>query len=103
MFTVGQEAQLRWYESLAEAGVLASKFKDKTKRVDAVKLLQLSGLMVLRDSHKVYGGPGRGVCQKYGLGPNHPLFHRFTAMHGDLRDPLGLPCIVGDDSAVIAA
>ena len=68
--------------------------RDNNKRDAAMKMLQLSGLIVLRDSTRVYGGREHGVAQKFGLGVNHPCFAQFVALYGNVRDPKGLPCVV---------
>lgn len=101
MHTCGQRSQFDWYRCLWDAGVLTARYKDKSKRVDVPKVLQLAGLIVLRDSEHKYGGRQHGVCDKYGLGINHPLYARFVALYGDVVDPKCLPCVVrfGDQQA----
>jgi hypothetical protein len=94
MFTVGQTSQFDWYKKLADAGVLKAKFKDKNKRVDVVKMLQLAGLIVLRDGNHKYGGKEYGVSDKFGLGVNHPFYAQFVSIHGHVVDPKSLSCIV---------
>jgi hypothetical protein len=94
MHSCSQAGQESMYRKLAAAGLLRATFEDKRKRVAVPVLLQLAGLVVLRDGNWKFGGRCDGVGNRYGLGQNHPRFREFTSLYGHVVDPRSLPCIV---------
>jgi hypothetical protein len=102
MHTCDQPGQKAWYQSLHEAGVLVKGVKNNDKRNAVMKALQLAGLIVIRDSKAVWGGPVAGQCQKFGLGVNHPSFKKFIAQYGHVVDPKSLP-VVNVRSSILQA
>ncbi len=88
---VGQEAM---YRKLGAAGLLSATFADKRKRVAVPVMLQLAGLIVLRNATWKFGGRDGGVGKCYGIGPHHPRFAEFTGLYGHVVDRTSLPCIV---------
>ena len=68
-------------------------FRNKNKRLAAIDLLQLSGLIVLRDGNFVYGGKHGGVGNKYAPGVHHPRYAEFNAVYGYQIDRRSLPVL----------
>lgn len=91
MHTCSQLGQEGMYEKLTNSGLLTAKYEDKRKRVAVPVMLQLSGLIVLRDAKWKFGGKKDGFGHAFGLGVNHPRFNQFTALHGHVVDPQSAP------------
>lgn len=91
MHSLSDEGLKAMFETLASGGAVNSKFGDKEKRVAVRQMLQLAGLIVLRDGDHVHGGREHGVADKWGLGPSHVRFAEFVKAYGHVVDPRSLP------------
>lgn len=94
MHSLSDTGLVQILEKLTASGDVTSKFGDKEKRVAIRQILQLAGLIVLRDGEHLHAGRHHGVGDKWGIGSNHSRYQEFIDRYGDVVDPRSLPAVV---------